>query len=304
MTDPLLAEGVALRSDDLIAVRRIALSMSSPASLAALPGGFATKRKGRGLEVADTREYAPGDDIRHLDRGTTARTGRLHVRQFQEERDRVTLLIADFRPSMYWGLQRAFRSVVAAEALSIIGWSLVEDGGRIGLLAILPQGYESVPARGRTRGMLGVIGGMVRAHGAGLAAVATGQTEERPLDTALVSAERLVPTGGEIVIASGFDTVGPGFSDRLIALSQRRSVKLVHVSEAEPEDLPAGQYPIRLPKGRVIRLGIGSSEARRPSARPDIDDIDGHNAVVVKASDGVEKTARKLVGSIALGRPA
>ncbi|MEL7206513.1 MAG: DUF58 domain-containing protein, partial [Pseudomonadota bacterium] len=77
MTDPLLAEGVALRSDDLIAVRRIALSMSSPASLAALPGGFATKRKGRGLEVADTREYAPGDDIRHLDRGTTARTGRL-----------------------------------------------------------------------------------------------------------------------------------------------------------------------------------------------------------------------------------
>ena len=82
MTEALSAPGVALRPDPVIALRRRVLSAETPPVLAALPGGFATRRKGHGLEVADMREYVAGDDIRHLDRGTTARTGRLHIREF------------------------------------------------------------------------------------------------------------------------------------------------------------------------------------------------------------------------------
>ncbi|MEM8952145.1 MAG: DUF58 domain-containing protein, partial [Pseudomonadota bacterium] len=101
------APGVTLGANDLIALRHVALASETSEVLAALPGGFATRRKGSGLEVADMREYVRGDDPRHLDRGATARTGRLHVRQFLEDRDRILLLIADFRPSMFWGISRA-----------------------------------------------------------------------------------------------------------------------------------------------------------------------------------------------------
>ena len=292
MTQALDAPGVALGSGPLIALRRVALATQSAPVLAALPGGFATRRKGHGLEVADMRDYVAGDDIRHLDRGTTARTGRLHIRQFQEERDRVSLLVADFRPSMFWGLRRAFRSVAAAEALALIGWHIVESGGRVALLALTPDAPVVVPPRGRVRGMLDVIGGLVQAHAAGLAAIMTGQADQdTPLGQGLVRADRLVPSGGEVVIASGFDAVGDGFSDRLDALARRRTPRLVLITEAEAAKMPKGRYPIRMADGRHIRVYLGGTEAIDPAMHRS---IAGRQALVLNASDSVEETARRI----------
>lgn len=301
MSGPLDVPGVALGSDALIALRRVALNSDAAPVLAALPGGFATRRKGHGLEVADMREYVVGDDLRHLDRGTTARTGRLHVRRFQEERDRITLLIADFRPAMFWGMRRAFRSVAAAEALTLIGWNAVESGGRVGLLALTATDVVIVPPRGRTRGMLDVIGGMVEAHASGLAALLDGAATDPPLDQGLTRAERLVPPGAELVIASGFDVQGDGFADRLDALARRRAPRLVLITDAEAGDLPAGRYPIRLPDGRRVRVSLG--HGRAPSTEP-FRRIAGRPALVLDAGEAVEQMARRLAAASVAERAA
>ncbi len=301
MNAALEAPGVALGSEALIALRRVALSSDAAPVLAALPGGFATRRKGHGLEVADMREYVAGDDIRHLDRGTTARTGRLHVRQFQEERDRVTLLVADFRPAMFWGLRRAFRSVAAAEALALIGWNVVESGGRVGLLAVTADETVIVPPRGRTRGMLDVIGGMVQAHSTGLSAMAAGQGMDPPLDLALSRADRLVPSGAELVIASGFDTPGDGLADRLDALARRRTPRLLWITDDAASRMPQGRYPVRLADGRRIRLFLG---AKQPEPTGHIRQIMGRPALVLDAGDTVEQTARRIVAAFPAERAA
>lgn len=296
------APGVRLQSDSLIALRRVALNAQAAPVLAALPGGFSTRHKGHGLEVADMREYVAGDDFRHLDRGTTARTGRLHVRQFQEERDRVSLLIADFRPSMFWGMRRAFRSVAAAEALALIGWQVVESGGRVGLLAITSDDYVIVPPRGRTRGMLDVIGGMVQAHNAGLRAMAAGQNPKDPaLDLALLRADRLVPSGSELLIASGFDMPGSGLDDRLDALARRRMPRLIQVTDAQIASMPRGRYPIRMTDGRRIRLNLGG---KTPAAETDTVNIAGRVALVVDAGEEVEHMARRLMAAFPTERAA
>ncbi len=291
MTAALQAPGVALGADGLIALRRVALMTEAAPVVAALPGGFATRRKGHGLEVADIREYAPGDDIRHLDRGTTARTGRLHVRQFQEERDRVCLLVADFRPAMFWGIQRAFRSVAAAEALSLIGWNVVESGGRVGLLAVTAKDTLVVPPRGRTRGMLDVIGGMVQAHGAGLAAMAAGQDQDPPLDQALSRSARLVPPGSEMVIASGFDSPGPGFADRIDAFARRRRPRLVLITDEVTARLPRGRYPIRTAEGQRLRLQLSGDQT---STDGSVRRVAGRPALVLDAGDAVEQMAQRV----------
>lgn len=294
MTAALDVAGVTLEAAGLIALRQVALSADAEPVLAALPGGFSTRRKGHGLEVADMREYVAGDDIRHLDRGTTARTGRLHVRQFQEERDRVSLLIADFRPSMYWGILRAFRSVAAAEALCLIGWAAVEHGGRVGLLAITPGDPVVVPPRGRTRGMLDVIGGLVRAHETGLRAVMEGRTGDLPLDQALSRAHRFAPPGAELVVASGFDVPGPDLADRLDGLERRRAPRLVLITDADTRRLPRGRYPIRLPGGQRTQVVLGGSnqEATAP-----IVPIAGRRALVIDAGDNVETSARRIAAA-------
>lgn len=287
MSAALDTDGVSLRPDGLIALRQVALNTGLEPVLSALPGGFATRRKGAGQEVADVREYVAGDDIRHLDRGTTARTGRLHVRQFQEERDRVTLLVADFRPCMFWGITRAFRSVAAAEALALIGWRVVEDGGRVGLLAMTGADPVIVPPRGRVRGMLDVIGGLVQAHEDGLAQVIAGQGDP-DLDQGLSRIGRLCPPGAEVVIASGFDAEGRALADRLDEISRRRRPRLVLISDARR--LPKGRYPISLGGGRrarVVLRGEGQDHAAR-------DEIAGRSVLQLDAGDPVEALARKI----------
>ncbi|PCJ08102.1 MAG: DUF58 domain-containing protein [Rhodobacteraceae bacterium] len=300
MTQVLQGVGVALQADALIALRRVALAAKADPVLAALPGGISTRRKGHGLEVADKREYVAGDDLRHLDRGATARTGRLHIRQFQEERDRVTLLIADFRPAMFWGISRAFRSVVAAEALAMIGWNVVEAGGRVGLLAVTPGDPVIVPARARVRGMLDVIGGMVQAHCTGLDMLMAGQGDSNlRLDQSLARVERIAPAGAELVLASGFDAPGDGLPDRLDALAQRRDPQLVLITDAQATRLPRGRYPIRLPDGGRTKVYL-----RGPTSAPReiLAQIAGRQALVLDGADKVEDMARHIAASFAGAR--
>ncbi|WP_300035507.1 DUF58 domain-containing protein [uncultured Roseobacter sp.] len=299
MTAALQAPGVALGSQELIALRRVMLQATAGPVLANLPGGFSTRRKGHGLEVADIREYVPGDDIRHLDRNATARTGRMHIRQFQQERDRINLLVADFRPSMFWGLRRALRSVAAAEALALIGWSIVESGGRVGLFAITPDKPVIVPPRGRQRGMLDVIGGLVQAHASALQAVPAGQGEDAPLDQALSRVERLVPSGSELVIASGFDAPGAALEDRLASLARRRTPRLVLISDEAVRNIPRGRYPVRLADGRRARLTLGSDSA---SQNPGEEEIAGLPALVLDAGESIEQTAQRIASAFPAGQ--
>ncbi|MFZ5963714.1 DUF58 domain-containing protein [Thalassococcus sp. BH17M4-6] len=291
MSAALDAPGVALRAEALIALRGLATARGAEATLSALPGGFVTKRRGHGQEVADVREYVEGDDIRHLDRGSTARTGTLHVRRFQEERDRVTLLVLDVRPAMHWGTRRAFRSVAAAEALALIGWRVIEEGGRVGLLALGAGPPVAVPVRGRAKGMLGVIGGMVRAHDAALQLALAGERDDPALDAGLSRLARIAPAGAELVIASGFDTPGDGLPDRLMELAQRRVPRLVLIRDNVAANLPPGSYPIRLPGGRRARARIG--DGARPAAATD-ERIAGFPALALDSGAAPADTARLL----------
>lgn len=299
MNDALQAPGVALRAEALIGLRRAALMKTLDIPLAALPGGFVTKRKGHGQDVADVREYVAGDDIRHLDRGTTARTGTLHVRRFQEERDRVSILVADFRPSMLWGTRRAFRSVAAAEALALVGWRIVEEGGRVGLLALGAGEPVVVPARGRARGMLDVIGGMIRAHDAALELALSGVRHDPDLATGLARLERISPRGSEIILASGYDSLGAGFQDRIDELSERRSLRCLRVVDQAAQSLPDGSYPIVLSDGTRTRATVRGAKSETVS-----DQIAGQPVLTIDAGQIPDATARLIAAAFPPDRGA
>lgn len=59
-----------------------------------------TRRAGHGLELADYRTYAPGDDYRHIDWNAYARTERLLLRLFEQEEDLGVSLLLDCSASM------------------------------------------------------------------------------------------------------------------------------------------------------------------------------------------------------------
>jgi uncharacterized protein (DUF58 family) len=62
-----------------------------------------SKKKGSGVEFADHRDYAAGDDFRFVDWGAYQRFGRLLVRLFEEEEDLSIYFILDCSKSMAFG---------------------------------------------------------------------------------------------------------------------------------------------------------------------------------------------------------
>jgi uncharacterized protein (DUF58 family) len=128
------------------------------------PGPILHRQRGRGLEIYDIRAWSDGDDIRHLDPNVTARTGAPHVRTFRDEREHAAMLVVDLRNSMMFGTRRAFRSVVAAEAVAVLAWRSIERGGSITLFAATPTGGRLL---GRARGvaaMTSLMGELASAH--------------------------------------------------------------------------------------------------------------------------------------------
>ncbi len=62
-----------------------------------------TKKTGSGVEFADHRDYAPGDDFRYLDWHAYQRFDRLLIRLYEEEEDLSIYFIIDTSSSMGFG---------------------------------------------------------------------------------------------------------------------------------------------------------------------------------------------------------
>lgn len=248
-TDPLDTPGIHLSGAGLMSLRHLARRGVSPSTktIAGLPGGIVTRKRGRGSEPDDVRLWSEGDDRRFIDRNATARTGQLHVRTHHDERDRAVVLLADFRPSMLFGTRRALRSVAGAEALALLGWRIVGDGGRIGLIVASAGEPAVVRPAGGERSMTAVTGALAHAHAAALANAAK---DDPPLTDTLALVRSLLPSGGHLVVASALDAPGPDLESLLTALAERLSIRLLLVSDAFERTRPPGFYPYAMPDGR------------------------------------------------------
>ena len=242
MADPTSSDGVTLPTDRLLWMRHLidAGEAGAGARTMMLPGGIVTRRRGRGLETDDIRPFLYGDDVRHIDRNTTARTGRLHVRTFRDERERSVLLVADFRPSMLFGTKRAYRSVAAAEALALAGWRTAGQGGRVGVYAATgTEVFFQRPGAG-DRAMKAVAGRLSAAHAAALRAA---PAEDLPLDRILEAAARALPHDGTLLVATALDRPGDDFDAVLRDVVHRAALDVFLMADAFEADAPAGRYP-------------------------------------------------------------
>ena len=81
-----------------------------------LAGGHRSPKKGSSPEFAQHREYAPGDDLRHVDWRIFAKSQRLVVKEYHEESNLIANLAIDTSGSMGFGSSAARTS----------GWSKLD----------------------------------------------------------------------------------------------------------------------------------------------------------------------------------
>ncbi|MFL5306524.1 MAG: DUF58 domain-containing protein [Polyangia bacterium] len=113
-----------------------------------------TRRIGAGLELADHRDYVPGDDLRYLDWNLYGRLDRRALRLFEEDEDVAIDVIVDASGSMGMGTPpKIDLALQVGAALAYVGLANLD---RVAVTA-LGDGASSLPAqRGKNR-ILGIL---------------------------------------------------------------------------------------------------------------------------------------------------
>src|SRR6478672_7266527 len=168
-----LDAGVYVDLEQLIALeqkgRKVSLLPRQPVH-SLLSGRYASRMRGRGLNFEEIRDYRAGDDVRSIDWKVTARLRKPHIRVFNEERDRQTILVVDQRLSMFFGSRLAMKSVAAAQAAAIGAWRVLGAGDRVGAIVFDDSGVAEFAARRSRATVLQILSTIVaknRALGVG-----------------------------------------------------------------------------------------------------------------------------------------
>lgn len=190
------------------------------------------------MDYAESRAYQAGDDVRRLDWRLTARSGKLHTKLFQEDREGSVLIVLDTHASMRFGTRTRFKSVQAAHAAAAVAWSAVRAGERVGIVGFGPVGRVLRP-HGGVRGALAVCGALAQWD-----ALPPGADGEW-LSAALLRVRHLAHAATRIVLISDGFHCDPAARPALHELAQRASVNVLLVADPlELELPPSGSYPL------------------------------------------------------------
>ena len=196
-------------------------------------GDYRTTYRGTGLDVADLREYMPGDDLRHIDWNVTARMDAPYVREFLEDRELTAWLLLDTTASMGFGPLARHKGHVLTELATTIAYVLVRGGNRVGAMLFGGPGAAGVtiaPGGGR-RHVLRIAQSLLDGPRKG-----TGSPTD--LSVLLRSAAGVARRRSLIVVISDFLSV-PGWEKELGLLAQRHEVVCLRVTDPRERELPA-----------------------------------------------------------------
>ncbi len=223
-------------------------------------GAYHAVFKGRGMEFAEVREYAPGDEVRTIDWNVTARMGAPYVKKFVEERDLTLLLLVDVSGSQEFGSRYILKRDYAAELAAVLAFSAVANHDRVGAVAFSDriEGYVP-PGRGRDHA-LRIVRDLLAQQPAGSGTDLAG---------ALRFAQRVLRRRSIVAVISDFQAAG--WERALGILRRRHDVVALHLHDPLERELPpAGLVAFRDPEtGERIVADTARADVRRALRAPD-----------------------------------
>ncbi len=228
--------GVNVTLDELLALNhKNGLYLKPTRVISDNAGHHLSKVRGRGMEFSEIRGYQAGDDIRQMEWRVTARTGKPHIKLYQEEKERPVYLVVDFNPSMFFGTKQAFKSVVCARLAAMLAFSASHHGDKVGGIIFSGDKISELKPKARKQGLLPLL--------KTLSDFSFNMPQSaKPLSEVLLSIRRVAKPGSLIIILSDFNLLDEEAKALIARLNRNSDVIGFHIADVIEKTAPLPGY--------------------------------------------------------------
>ncbi len=265
MSEQVTVPGVELEWDTLMQLRHLpGANKPRRQFVSALSEGFPILRRGNGTDTYDIRPWSYGDDVRHIDRNATARTGTPHVITRHEEQNSRIVYFLDLRSNMTFGTRRALKSVAAAETLTIMAWRAIQNHRHVGIAISATTDTRFLGWANNITSFSKILTEVINIHHESRSVCVD---NDQSLDRSLEFIEPYIERSA-LTIITGLDNIGDCFVNIIHRLSNNNYVTLLIISDRfEREPMP-GTYPFQTRDGLC-----GNIHLKRNQVFPNTSDI-------------------------------
>ncbi len=194
-----------------------------------LSGLHKSPHQGQSVEFAEHKEYAPGDELRHLDWKAFGKFDKYYVKRFEHETNLRAVMVVDSSGSMGFGTAGLSKLDVARVLAGALAHLLVRAQDAVGVALVARGRFAEVPPRAAATHLTTVLDALESAG-------ASGGTELAA--TAATLAEKLPRRALVCVFSDFFDPDDEGLK-RLLALKRRKhDVAVFHLVDPAELDFP------------------------------------------------------------------
>lgn len=232
---------------------------------------------GQSIEFLQHREYAPGDDLRHLDWKVWARNDRLVIKQFEEDTNLRCTLLVDVSKSMQYGSGPLTKYEYACTVASSLAYLILQQQDAVGCIAFDDRRRATAPIKSKRNHILSIINTLGSVE----------PSDKTDMETILSSVAENIPRRGMVVLVSDLFAPREGMLKGLRLLRQRgHDVMVFHLMDDEELDfqfagptrfdsLETADYlncnPRSLRDGYLEAVAEFLEEVRRGCARQTVD---------------------------------
>jgi uncharacterized protein (DUF58 family) len=184
---------------------------------------------GQSVEFLQHREYALGDDLRHVDWKVWARQDRLYVKQFEEETNLRCHLLVDVSKSMAYGSGPLNKYEYACTLACSLAYLVLKQQDGVGCTTFDEKVRVSVPVRTKNNHIFSIVDSLAVQE-------PKDKTDMFPI---LRAVSETAPRRGLLVIVSDLLADRPGLFRGLKLLRQRgHEVLVMHVLDDDELEFP------------------------------------------------------------------
>lgn len=184
---------------------------------------------GQSVEFLQHREYATGDDLRHVDWKVWAKQDRLYVKQFEEDTNLRCTLLVDVSGSMQYGAGHLTKYDYACTVAVSLAYLLLRQQDAVGCLAFDEGVRSTVPLRSKRNHLNAIM----------QALSVIDPREKTDLFTILRETAESYPRRGLMILVSDLLAERAGLFRGIKLLRQRgHDVLVLHIMDDDELDFP------------------------------------------------------------------